>query len=183
MRKLALPPTVLLALCTIGLAACGGSGDDSDGTSTFSDDGFPFTFDYPSDWQFSDDVTIDKQLGASGADKNVAVGPDDDNGIIVESYTLNRTVDESNLDDAKAELDRLVAQLDPNASGETGDTGGFPSVTIDAVPLTSPEDGESRLVALFDGEQEYLINCQSTPDKRDEVNQACDEALASLQGN
>ena len=46
--------------------------------------------------------------------------------------------------------------------------------------IPSIEDGQSRLVFLFDGELEYQINCQSTPDGRDEVESACDEALETL---
>ena len=46
--------------------------------------------------------------------------------------------------------------------------------------MPSIEDGESRFTVLFDGDQEYLINCQSTPEHRDEVDEACDEALATL---
>lgn len=43
--------------------------------------------------------------------------------------------------------------------------------------LSVPEEGESRLVALFEGDQEYLLNCQSTPDEREQVDEACEQML------
>jgi hypothetical protein len=180
---------LLLALLALGLAACGSdSGGSSDSTtasassaSTFDEDGFGITFEYPSDWDLEDDVSIDSELGSS-ADAIKAVGIDDSNGIIIESYTLNQAVTADNIGDAKSELDNLIKQVAPDATGTTGETGGFPSVTFEDVPLTTPTDGQSTLVAVFDGESEYLINCQSTPDHRDEVEAACDQAIATVQG-
>jgi ABC-type glycerol-3-phosphate transport system substrate-binding protein len=185
MKKLA-SSTLLFALLALGLAACGSdSGGSSDSTtastSTFEEDGFGITFEYPSDWTLEDDVSIDSELGSSANDIK-AVGIDDSNGIIVESYTLNQEVTSDNIDAAKSELDNLIKSVDPNASGTTGETGGFPSVTFEEVPLTTPTDGQSTLVAVFDQDSEYLINCQSTPDHRDEVQSACDQAIASVQG-
>jgi hypothetical protein len=168
-----------LAACALALAACGGSGDS--GPKTFQEDGFAFTFEYPNSWVPSDKATVADQLGAS-ADKTIGIGLDDDDGIILQSYTLNTEITASNLDLAKKELDGLMSQVDPSATGQTGDTAGFPSITYDAVAIPTPTDGESRLVALFQGDQEYLINCQSTPDHRDEVNAACDQALSTLKG-
>ena len=93
---------------------------------------------------------------------------------------FNLSVDEDNIDQAKDELDGLISQLDSNASGTIGETAGLPSVTYEDVPLETPTDGESTLVAIFDGETEYLLNCQSTPDHRDEVQTGCDQALATV---
>jgi hypothetical protein len=178
--------TLLLALLVLGLAACGSdSGGSSDSTtasaSTFDEDGFGITFEYPSDWDLEDDVSIDSELGSSANDIK-AVGIDDSNGIIIESYTLNEAVTDDNIDAAKKELDNLIKQVAPDATGTIGETGGFPSVTFEEVPLTTPTDGQSTLVAVFDDESEYLINCQSTPDHRDEVEAACDQAIATVQG-
>jgi hypothetical protein len=33
---------------------------------------------------------------------------------------------------------------------------------------------------MFDGDQEYQLNCQSTPGERDAVDAACDQAIATL---
>lgn len=46
--------------------------------------------------------------------------------------------------------------------------------------LDEPPQGESRLVYLFDQAVEYQLNCQSTPEKRAELNAACGQVLATL---
>ncbi len=96
-------------------------------------------------------------------------------------YTLNTEVDQGNLGLAKQEFDGLIQQVDADAApaGEGG-LAGFPSLTYDAGTLTTPEDGESRLVVPFEGDQEYVINCQSTPADRDEIEEACDLAVDTL---
>lgn len=166
----------LLLVVVFAVAGCGG--DDSSADATFDDPAYPFTFSYPGDWESSDDVTLDKQLGGSGLDQR-AVMLDSTNGIILERFELNIAIDEKNLDLAKKELDGLITQLDPNATGVTGETGGYPSITYDSVPVA---DGtESKLVALFDGDQEYMLNCQSTEEHRDDVAAGCQQALDTLQ--
>ena len=169
-------PAPALALATLALGACGGQED-----RRFEADGFAITFEYPEGFEESDDVTINQQQG-SEAEESLAVGLDDDNGIIVQRYELKRSIDEDTLDLAKAEFDRLVAGLAPGAApGQTTEVAGFPALRYADVPVRSIEGGESRLVVLFDGRTEYLINCQSTPDKRSEINEACDMAIDSLQ--
>jgi hypothetical protein len=89
-------------------------------------------------------------------------------------------INQGNLGLAKQEVDGLVQQLDPDAAGAEGEIAGFPSLTYDAVTLTTPEEGESRFIMLFEGDEQYVINCQSTPDGRDEIEQACDLAVDTL---
>lgn len=106
---------------------------------------------------------------------------DDQDAIIVESFTLQVAVDESNLRLAKREIDGLLAQASPDA-GTTTETevAGFPALTASDVPVPGVEGGESDITIIFDGDQEYFINCQSTPDHRDEVADACEQALETL---
>lgn len=168
---------MLLVAVAITVAVVAGGGD---GDGTFDEDAYPFTFDYPDDWSESDDVQLDQELGNTGLDKR-AVKLDDSNGIIVERFELNQEVDEDNIDLAQSELDGLIAGIDSTATSEVGETGGYPSVTYENVAVPQPEGAESKLVALFDGDQEYLLNCQSTDDHRDEVNEGCDQALDTLE--
>ena len=35
-------------------------------------------------------------------------------------------------------------------------------------------------MAVFDGDKEYFINCQSVPDGREELDEACDRAIETL---
>ncbi len=166
-------------LATAFLLGCGGD-SDSDEPNTFDDDAYPFTFEYPGDWSETDDVTLDQQLGNSGEDTR-AVGIDETNGIILQTFQLAIEVDDGNIDAAQKELDGLIAQVDSDATSTVGDTAGLPSVTFDSVSVPQPEGAESKLFAIFDGDKEYMINCQSTEGHRDEVAEGCDQALETLE--
>ena len=164
-----------VALGAIGLIACGDSGP-----ATFEEDGFPFTFEYPDGFEVSDDPTFSQNLGGE-SDETVAVAVNDDNGIVLQKFTLRAEVDQTNLSVAKDEIDGLIAGVDADAQGgEAGETAGFPSLEYGLVKLTTPEDGESRILFLFEGDQEYVLNCQSTPDEREEIAAACDRMLETV---
>ena len=135
-------------------------------TARFDEDGFDITFEYPEEMNEADNVQDRirrRQLGEGdrgdrlrregqqGRDHRAALRPQP-----------GRSTPE-NLERAKAELDPLVAQISPGAPrGETGEIRGFPSIDYRGLDgadrSTAPE---TRLVALFDGDVEYLVNCQS----------------------
>ena len=172
MRFLLLP----LVLIAFGLGACGGGGD-----GRFEADGFAITFEYPEGFEESDDVTINQQQG-SEAEESRAVGLGSGNGISVQRYRLERRMDADTLVLAKGEFDRLVRALARDAAkGRMTEVGGFPALRYSKVPVRSVEKGQSALVVLFDRRTEYLINCQSTPDKRREIEEACDLAVETLE--
>ena len=107
---------------------------------------------------------------------------DEDNGIIVQRYKLQASISKDNLDLAKTEFDALVGGLSPDAAeGESSEIAGLPALRYSNVPVRSVEKGQSSLIVLFDGSTEYLINCQSTPQKRSEINEACDLAADTLE--
>ena len=163
-----------LALAAVALAACG---NESDGV--FDVEGFPFTFEYPDDFEETDELDFVEELGAS-AEQSAAVGIDEEDGLFVQRFTLKIAIDESNLNLAKREIDRLLGEVAPDASAQPTEVAGLPALTADEVSVPSVEDGESRLTFFFDGDQEYLLNCQSTPDQRATVEEACDLALETL---
>ena len=170
---------IAATVATMGIGGCGGDDDESN-PPTFESDTFPFTFEHPDGFELSEDVSISQELGGA-ADETVAIGMDDDNALLLQRFTLNLEINERTLVLAKRELDRLVQQYDPGAApGEPGELAGFPSLTYDEVALTTPEDGRSRIVALFDADQEYLVNCQSTPEGREEIEEACDLMVETL---
>jgi hypothetical protein len=169
---------VAASITPVGIVGCGGDDDDSE-LATFDRDSFPFTFEYPDGFEFTEDVRLSQTLGG-GADESVGIAMNEDNGLFIQRYTLNVEVNQANLGVVKQEADGLFQQVDPDAQGAEGEIAGFPSLTYDAVTVTTPENGESRLIVLFEGDQEYLINCQSTPDGRDEIEQACDLAVDTL---
>lgn len=166
---------ILIAL--IALAGCGGG----DSAETFDKSGFDVTFEYPSEMDESDKVSIAQSAGnAARATEGVQYTKQD--VIAIQRYDLNREIDEDNIDLAKAELDRLVTQLSSGAEpGDTGKVGEFDSVEYEDLELRQPEGARTRLIALFDGDTEYLINCQYTPDRKDDIEKACDQILESIE--
>ena len=88
---------------------------------------------------------------------------------------------ERNLDLAKREIDALFEELGPDAPKTTKtEIAGFPALTASDVPVSTIEGAISDVSILFDGDQEYVINCQASPDHRDEVEAACEMALETL---
>jgi hypothetical protein len=177
--RLSVAATIVICAAP-AFAACGDDdGDGGSGNATFEREGFPFTFEYPDSFVLREDLTVAQTVGAE-ADDRVLLALDDDNGIVVERYTLNVEVDESNLDQVKQELDQGFQQVDPSAESQPGEIAGLPSLSLDAIAVPTPEGGESRYTVLFEGDQEYLLNCQSTPAARPEIEAACDLALETL---
>ena len=43
------------------------------------------------------------------------------------------------------------------------------------------DGAETRLIALFDGDVEYLINCQCTPKRRADIEKACRQVLDTVE--
>jgi hypothetical protein len=168
----------LLALAVAVLAAggCGGGGGDE----TFERDAFPFTFTYPGEFDEATEITIGSSAGGTAVARE-GIGLDEDNLIVVTGYDLRVAITKSNLADVKAELDAVVGQVaGRKVSGAESEAGGLPGYEY-TFAVSDPEDGRSRFVALFDGKAEYTINCQSTPDRRDEVEAACRQVLETLQ--
>ena len=171
-----------LILTLLALAGCGSS-DDGDEAARFEEDGFEITFEYPGEMNEADNVQISSGAGSSAkATAGVGYGEKDTKDvIIVQRYDLRRAIGDDNLDQAKAELDPLVEQISPGApSGKTGETNGFPSIDYENVKVRTIDGAETRLVALFDGDVEYLINCQSTPGRRADIDEACEQVLETV---
>ena len=162
------------------LAGCGSDDDGGGDVATFDEEGFPFTFEYPSDLEQSDDPEFAGNLGAA-ADESLGFGIDGQNAIILQRFTLSTEVDEGNLDLAEREFDSLLASVDPEATGESGEIAGFPSLTYEDVSIPDPPEAVSDFYILFEGDQEYVINCQSTPEERETIDDACVQALDSLE--
>ena len=172
-------PLVLVVVVLLGGVGCGGGGD-GDGQATFDETGFSITFDYPEDFKATDDVTVASQAGGSAVARK-ALTLDNKNLLLVTKYNLTRAVDESNVQAIKPEADNVVSQLaGEQVSGEQVEFGGLPGFEY-TFALETPQGGTSRFVMLFDGKSEYTINCQWTPEKRAEIGDACEQALATLE--
>ena len=157
----------------VALAGCGDSAEDQ-----VIDQDFPFTYTQPEGFVVQDSLNIDTQVGAQSVYSS-AIALEKQDIIIFQTYDLLATVTESNLDEAKQELDPLMSQLDRRASGRAGTTAGLPSITYEDVGITTVPDGVSKLTFIFDGKREYLVNCQASTEP-EKVDAACDEVLSSL---
>ncbi len=166
-----------MVLAALVLAGCGSSDDE---IKTFDEDGFGITFEYPADLQSTGDVNIAQSRGE--ADESVALASSEDNAIFVQRYTLKRSVDAGDARAVKQELDQVLSDLaGMPLEGKRVDVGGPLSFRYEIDRLETPEDGRSTIVVTFDGDTEYFVNCQSVPDGRSELEDACDQAIETLQ--
>jgi hypothetical protein len=155
--------------------------DVSDGGSVqFQRQGFDITFRYPASLQEADDLVFGSTAGSADAAR-AGVGINKANVILVSRYDLRRPVTAANVAGVKPEVDRVIASLAQTpVAGRRVEFGGLPGYAY-RVTLGSPSGGVSRLFVLFDRQVEYFFNCQSTPETRLELDDACDEALRTLE--
>jgi hypothetical protein len=167
--------TAALALVAlVFVAACG-----SDEPETFDEEGFAITFEYPGDFERTTDV--DTARGEGTPEATVALAKSEDNAIFVQRYGLNKEVTPGDAEAVKRELDRVLSRLaGTDVTGRRIDVGGPVAFRYEVERLREPEDGRSTIVAVFDGDKEYFINCQSVPDGREELEEACDRAIETL---
>jgi hypothetical protein len=172
----------IVRLSALALVACVvalGAGCGSDDPKTFDEDGFAITFEYPGDFERTTDVSVAR--GEGEAEKSVALAMSEDNAIFVQRYGLDRSVTTGNADVVKAELDEVLSRLaGTEVSGRRIDVGGPLAFRYEVERLQEPEDGRSTIVAVFEGDTEYFINCQSVPDGREELDEACERAIETL---
>jgi hypothetical protein len=173
MRRSAL--LLIGAALVLGTAACGGSSSDK----AFDADGIGITFTYPSEFKPIERISFAQSAGADPAARG-GVSVDAVNAIIVSRYDLRVAITNQNLARFKGEVDKVISQLaGKQVTGRKVEFGGFPGYEY-SISVTKPANGLSRLLVLFDQATEYLINCQSTPEKRDTVEAACQTALDTL---
>jgi hypothetical protein len=147
---------------------------------TFDEPEFAIRFRYPEAFN-QVQVRIGSSAGARPAAQR-AIGLKGDNVVIITRYNLQRRVTASNLDDVKPEADKLFSRLaGKDLKGEVTSVGGLPALEYEAFDLRRPAKAQSRLLVLFDGVTEYLVNCQSMPDQRKQVEAACDLVKGSLE--
>lgn len=165
---------LLAALAFLTVAGCGGGGD-----KTFDVASIGITFEHPAKFKPITNVKFGQQAGAKPTAR-AGVALDDVNAIIVSRYALTVTIDQSNIARYKGEVDKVISSLaGKSVSGRAVEHGGLPGYEY-VISLNEPPNGQSRMTVLFDQATEYLINCQSTPGKRDDVEAACRQALDSL---
>jgi hypothetical protein len=169
---------LLAGLALFAVAGCGGDGGDGS-DKTFDVEGIGVTFEYPAPFKPIRNVTFGQSAGAKPTAR-AGVSLDRVNAIIVSRYDLRATITKDNVADFKGEVNNVISQLaGKGVSGREVEYGGLPGYEY-AISLKTPPNGQSRMAVLFDRATEYLVNCQSTPDKREAVESACRKALDTL---
>ena len=180
------PLPVLASLLLATLAACGGGGGDAGGgggvpdEKTFSHEDFAVTFKYPGNLQQGRVSEVAESAGGE-PEAQTALAIDEANAIFLAKYDVNAEVTKENIDSFVPQVDQVVQQLTGNpVSGTTVEVAGLPAIRYDDLALTTPPQGQSRLVFIFDGSVEYMVNCQSTPEEREAITRGCDRALTTM---
>jgi hypothetical protein len=172
-RPLCLAGLVLAA--AFAVAGCGGGGD-----KTFDADQIGVKFKYSPRFHPIEDIDFGQSAGAEAV-AQAGVALDKVNAIILSRYDLNATIDKDNLAKFKGEVDDVISQLAGHrVSGREVEYGGLPGYEY-VIDVKNPAQGQSRMAVLFDQATEYLINCQSTPPDRDDIEAGCRKALDTLE--
>jgi len=153
-------------LACIALGACGGGGS---GDKTFEREGVSFT--YPADWE-------EREIGevTPGAAFITAFAPGEGlNGLIFEINEGGPPVDESNID---AVAEDVAGALQESTEGPN-------RLTVDGLPalriVSHPQSGLARqITSVFDGTTAYVFDCGFTPERSDEMQRGCSQALESF---
>jgi hypothetical protein len=168
----------------------GGTGADTTGppstvigtTLTFRSDDFPFTFQYPDEFVPREVTGVQQSAGNPGTAAREAIALDEDNGIILSRYALQVAVSDENVAAVHQELDGVVGQLvGTQVTGRRTTIDRFIAFEYLDLAVEPPPAGSSDIIFLFDGLTQYQMNCQSTPQRRAQVDDACRLAIDTLQ--
>ena len=187
--KLARMLLALLAAATL-VAGCGDDEESAtteaadattaESNETFSEEGFDITFEYPEDFDVLQDVQFSQSAGAEAA-ATTGVGLDGTNLIAIQRFDLNTEVTDQNFDQIKQEADQVFSQAaGEQVTGQETDVAGLPALEYD-VTVDEAEDIQTRAISIFDGNTQYLLNCQSAPEQREAIEAACDLALETFE--
>jgi hypothetical protein len=160
----------VMALALIGFLVAGAGGD-----KTFDEPRFNISFDYPSGFTRRD-------VPEGNSDEKISLAIDNNNGIAVSKYEQETRVTEANIGFAQSLLDGVVRQLssDPSPEAKRVTIAGLPGFEYE-FPIKTLPGVRSRSIFLFQGRDEYQINCQFQSDERQRVMEACDQALDTLE--
>lgn len=144
-------------------------------TKAYEDAAYHYAFDYPKDWQFTEDVSVTGSAGGSSAKTVGVFDPKGDrngdtllDGVAISIYELTTTVDESLMaafkDELASALPTLEGQLtDPVTVEPLRDTSinGVPGFETTYMFNNGGKTLRSRMLFLVRGDIEYQITVQS----------------------
>ncbi len=178
----------LLAVVVAVIAVLSLSGGD-DGSSTagqdvggddnrFSDHGV--SFDYPSDWQDFGPATF--QVNSGDVQWSESFGAQaGSSGAIVTEYALKKDVSSVSEDALQAELDQLVTSTVDQAGGQLTHplspttVNGMPGYQVSFTSTTGGVDLTTDMVLVFQGTQQWNIQCQYAAAHQQDVLPGCQQ--------
>lgn len=178
-RRLVARSMALVLVGMVSALAAGCGGDESFETPTY-----PFSFEYPSGWKATRNAAFVYGAGAGERSISVQYKPPLDQ-VVVTQYKLQKTLPAGVVANQK-EIDRIVRRLAKQAGGTATDAravnyGGIPGYQY-AIEYKEPGGKQLRntITFLFKGNDEFQVNCQSTSENRDTVEEGCDMVLSTL---
>jgi hypothetical protein len=137
----------------------------------FEGDGYSFS--YPEEWE---ERELEVRLQEGDPLSSRALGPEEGANLLsIQSFRFPFSVNESNIDEGAVELGVVWSEAFQQANGTL--TAGPTRVTVGGLPGYSFEgsaviqDGlraQERVVTVWDGTTEYVLNCQFAPERADE---------------
>jgi len=174
-------PFLLALVLALGACAGGGGAEEEAAPRTF--EGHGVTFDYPAEWERIDDTTTSASAG--NQIWNESYGLDATNLVAVSLYTIGAKITPKNINGFEGEITAaikgVVEQAGGSLEGEPAalTVDGLPTLDYRATAITTVDDAtvDSRIVLMFDGADEYFLNCQYSEQERRAVEDACDLVL------
>lgn len=170
-------PVLLAALGMLLLPGCTGNGDKS-----FHSGDHPFSFSYPAKWTLTRAAA--DAPGESLHTLTVALDEPYDQVTVVEHRMKKQLPPGAN--GFQPEIDRIVKRLAKQVGGTAGNArevrfGEVPGYQYEVTyPAPDGKRLQSTMTFLFKGDREFQITCQSTPQRREAVEQGCDKILESI---
>jgi len=181
---------LVVAVLLLPLTACDG-GSSTEGMTTYTSDDYGYSFAYPAGWKLEEGRSEADVSAGSSATASVSVY--DPQGAVAEEmfidimqvsvYELTVTVDDSNMDEIKSEVETVLASLEsqgddletlaPLDEAKVAGMDGY-SVTYSFTKSGSPVT--STLYFLFSGDLEYQVTVQAS-DENWEANQSVFESM------
>lgn len=179
--KLRIALTATAVAIAVAVSGCGGGGDQSFTTPTY-----PFSFDYPDGWTLTRGAKFNYGTTDSSVRAVSIALQDPFDQVTITQYKLKKTLPPG-VNGYQPEVDRVVSRLTKQAGGTASDAkpvkyGGLPGYQyVVEYPGQGGMTLQNKLTFLFQGQNEFQLNCQSTPKNRAALNKGCDQILGSLE--
>ena len=178
MRVLVPQRVAVITTAAFLLAACGSR------ANRFT--GHGYTFDYPGNWTPRSNLAF-AAAAAGGALSKEAVGLDGVNLVVVLTTRLGQPVTSQVLPRLEVQASNDIREVAARGGGTVArgpqpiTFGGLPAFVFDLSGIrVGRATVDGRLVLAFRGRIEYLLFCQHTAQRADEVESGCDQIVRTF---